>query len=59
VKTYRTARYFDGKKYLFVNREFYKREIDRQAKNLRKRGHLARITYSPTLGYELWSRTKS
>jgi len=58
MRKFRTARYFNGKKYEFVNREYSKREIDRQANNIRKRGQLARVTYSKTLGYELWARKK-
>lgn len=58
VKRFRTARDFGGKRYQFVNREYNKVEINRQADNLRRRGYLARVTHSDIYGYELWARKK-
>jgi len=58
AKKFRTARDFGGKRYKFVNREYSKTEIRKQADNIRRRGYLARITYSKNLGYELWARVK-
>lgn len=58
AKKFRTARNFGGKRFKFVNREYSKVEIKRQANNLRRRGYLARVTHSESLGYELWARKK-
>ena len=58
ARKFRTAKDFGGKRYQFVNREYSKTEIRRQADNLKRRGYLARVTYSKNLGYELWSRKK-